>query len=88
MSESGQKRSKVCTFEGVQKRVWGRKSADRIHSVVFWGVRGENDEKAMNECRSANKDLFPYYVDSAIIECISIFIKSELFYPRRKSWRR
>ena len=24
----------------------------------------ENDEKAMNECRSANKDLFPYYVDN------------------------
>ena len=46
-SEIGQKRSTVCTFEGVLGRVWGGKSADRTHSQAFWGVRSEKCEKPL-----------------------------------------
>ena len=31
----------VCKIEGVPERVWGRKTADRTHSLAFWEVAAQ-----------------------------------------------
>ena len=46
-SRIGQNCDTVCIFEGVQERVEGSKTADRTHSLAFWGVADQNDEKPL-----------------------------------------